>query len=76
MIQVTGGVTDLIQFFERLFQVVLALALGESFKQYFPERKNSEQHETLLSDATPSLVSFVVLVVTFYLGMDRYFWVS
>lgn len=75
MIPVTGGVADLIQFFERIFQIVLALALGEAFKQYFPERKDpKQQHNTVLSDATPSLISFVVLVVTFYLGMDRYFW--
>jgi len=75
MIVVTDEVKDGILFFERIFQIVLALAIGEAFKQYFPERK-AEGHRTVLLDSTPALIAFIILIVTFYLGMDRYFWRS
>lgn len=75
MIPVTDEMKDGILFFEHIFQIVLALAIGESFKQYFPERKH-DGHVTLLQNSTPALLSFIIIIVTFYLGMDRYFWRS
>jgi hypothetical protein len=75
MIVVTDEVKDGILFFERIFQIVLALAIGEAFKQYFPERKE-DGHRTIMLESTPALISFITLIVTFYLGMDRYFFKS
>jgi hypothetical protein len=50
------------------FSIVLALALGEAFKQFV-----SEKHEGAIQwDRTLALLTFLLLILPFYQGMNRY----
>jgi hypothetical protein len=50
------------------FSIVLALALGEAFKQYV-----SEKHDGAIQwDRTLALLTFLLLILPFYQGMNRY----
>lgn len=76
MMLIHGEIQDGILFFERTFQVVLALAIGESFRQFIPEGRGVANGPPVRVDNIPALLSFMMLSVTFYLGMDRYFYRS
>lgn len=50
------------------FSIVLALALGEAFKQYV-----SERHDGAIQwDRTFALLTFLLLILPFYQGMNKY----
>ena len=50
------------------FSIVLALALGEAFKQYVSEKDNG----SIQWDRSLALVTFLLLILPFYQGMNRY----
>lgn len=50
------------------FSIVFAFALGEAFKQCLSETGGSVFHW----DRTPGLLTFLVLILPFYQGMNRY----
>jgi hypothetical protein len=50
------------------FSIVLALALGEAFKQCVSEKK----HGAIECNRLPALFTFLLLILPFYQGMDRY----
>jgi hypothetical protein len=54
----------------------MALALGESFKQFVAERAVKETDRAIHWDRLPSLLSFLLLIVPFYQGMSRYFYLT
>ena len=68
-------IADVIAFFERGFTVVLALALGEAFKQFVNE-KAQHGKEIVNWSCLPALVSFLFLIFPFFQGMSRYFYMS
>jgi hypothetical protein len=57
----------------RIFFVVLALAIGEAFKQFVADKAEKEEDRHIHWDRVWSLVSFVALVFPFSHGMARYF---
>jgi nucleoside 2-deoxyribosyltransferase len=60
---------DVVTFFERVFGIVLALALAEAFKQSV-----AEGGHRLRWDSVPGLLSFLFLIFPFFQGMNRYFY--
>lgn len=50
------------------FSIVLALALGEAFKQCVSERENG----AIQWDRMLALLTFLLLILPFYQGMNRY----
>jgi hypothetical protein len=58
---------------EKLFTIVLALAIGEAFKQAVRDKPLQEKQHRIIWDRTLALASFVFLVVPFYHGMARLF---
>jgi ABC-type antimicrobial peptide transport system permease subunit len=62
-----------IDFFRGVIAIVMALALGESFKQFVSESVQKPEHQTIHWNRLPALVSFLFLIVPFYQGMIRYF---
>ena len=69
-------VADAIGFFKGAFTIVMALALGESLKQFVAERAVNEGDRTIQWDRLPALISFLFLIVPFYQGMSRYFYIT
>jgi hypothetical protein len=50
------------------FSIVLALAMGEAFKQYISDRHDGD----VQWKSTFALLTFLLLVLPFYQGMNRY----
>lgn len=71
-----ANITDAILFFPRVFSVVLALALTESFKQFIADRAAERGDRVVHWDRLPALIAFLVLVFPFYQGMSRYFFTT
>lgn len=65
-------VIDAILFFQRAFTIVLALALGESFKQFVADR----EEKTIHWDRLPALLTFLFMIFPFFHGMNRYVFVT
>jgi hypothetical protein len=57
----------------RLFAIVLALAIGEAFKQFISDKAEKPEDRYIHFDRIWGLITFVVLVVPFFHGMVRYF---
>jgi len=56
-----------------LFAVVLALAIGEAFKQFVSDKAEKPEDSHIHWNRIWALVAFVLLVVPFSHGMARYF---
>jgi nucleoside 2-deoxyribosyltransferase len=65
------GILDVITFFERVFGIVLALALGEAFKQSVSE----DEGRVVRWENLWALASFLLLIILFQ-GMNRYFYLT
>jgi nucleoside 2-deoxyribosyltransferase len=57
----------------RLFGIILALAIGEAFKQFVSDKAEKPEDRHIHWDRIFALVSFIFLVVPFFHGMARYF---
>jgi hypothetical protein len=62
-------VIDAVSFFQRAFTIVLALALGEAFKQFVTDK----EEKGMQWDRLPALLTFLFMVFPFFHGMNRYF---
>jgi hypothetical protein len=60
---------DAIAFFPRTFTIVLALALGEAFKQFVSDKEEM----AIQWDRLPALLTFLFMAFPFFHGMNRYF---
>jgi hypothetical protein len=60
---------DAIAFFPRAFTIVLALALGEAFKQFVTDK----EEKAIQWDRLPALLTFLFMIFPFFHGMNRYF---
>jgi len=65
----TKDVMDAVAFFPRAFTIVLALALGEAFKQFVTDKAETAIQWSRL----PALLAFLFMVFPFFHGMNRYF---
>jgi hypothetical protein len=65
-----------VNFFQRAFTVVLALALGEAFKQFVVDKAHRVEDPVMQWDRTPALLAFLLLILPFFQGMSRYFFVT
>jgi hypothetical protein len=76
----TDDVKDSITFIQRLFQITIALALSESFKQFVAdESKNNLLKPTdrhFYPERLPALGIFVCSLIPFFHGMSRYFYLN
>jgi hypothetical protein len=70
------SVANDIDFFQKVFTVVMALALGEAFKQFVADAKEPAEDKTIHWNRLPALVSFIFLIVPFYHGMSRYYYTT
>lgn len=68
----TKDVMDAVAFFPRAFTIVLALALGEAFKQFVTDKAETAIQWSRL----PALLAFLFMVFPFFHGMNRYFFQS
>jgi fumarate reductase subunit D len=59
--------------FQWIYTVVIALSVGEAFKQFVPDRRLRQQKSGVHWDQLPSLLSLLFLVVPFFHGMTRFF---
>ena len=68
-------IADSVGLFQRLFQITVALALGESFKQFVAdESKASSGTDHVFYDRIPNLLTFISIIIPFFDGMNRYFY--
>lgn len=56
-----------------VYAIVLALAIGEAFKQFVVDRANKPEERHVQFDRLPALLSFLLLVIPFYHGIVRYY---
>jgi uncharacterized membrane protein len=74
-VQVSPDLVDAANFFKQVLAVVLALALGEAFKQCVHDKKIG-QEQVVRWHNLPSLVSFLALIIPFFHGMNRGFYIT
>ncbi len=74
LIPITHDIIDSASFFQRTFQITVALALGESFKQFVADESKNESDEHVHWDRIPPLLTFVFTLIPFFQGMNRYFY--
>jgi hypothetical protein len=58
---------------QRIFTIVLALSLGEAFKQFVSDHAVKPEDRTIRWDRLMALCAFLLLLIPFYHGMGRYF---
>ncbi len=68
-----GSIRSSAESLGRLFAIILALAIGESFKQFVADKPDDVNNRHIYWDRISALIAFVVLVVPFSHGMARYF---
>jgi hypothetical protein len=56
-----------------IYAIVIALSIGEAFKQFVPVPNTDMEKCRIQWDRLPSLAALLILVVPFYHGMTRYF---
>lgn len=72
---VNPDLADAANFFKQVLAVVLALALSEAFKQCVHDKKIGSE-EVVRWHNLPSLLSFLALIVPFFHGMNRGFYLT
>ena len=60
-----------VQFFQGGFTILMALALGEAFKQFVPDGDKDIRWDRL-----PSLVAFLFTIFPFFHGMTQYMYIT
>jgi hypothetical protein len=72
----TPDIIDSVTFFQRVFQITVALAIGESFKQFVADESHRTAERHLFWERIPALLSFIFTIIPFFHGMSRYFYVN
>lgn len=62
-------------FFQTVFTIVLALSIGEALKQFIADKAEKPEDRAIHWDRLPALLSFLLLVLPFFHGMSRYFFI-
>lgn len=84
MINPTSDIVDSIQFAQRFFQIIVALAVGEAFKQFVADGSKSaktkpdeaDKDDHIYRDRLPALLSLMAIIIPFFHGMNRYFYLT
>lgn len=61
---------------QRIYTIVLALAIGEAFKQFIPDAHRKLEERKLNWDQLFALASFLLLVLPFFQGMSRHMFIE
>src|SRR5579872_480039 len=69
-------IPEIVLFFKCTFVIVLALALAEAFRQSVSDKVQEPEHQVIFWPKLPALCSFLLLIIPFYQGMSRYFFVT
>lgn len=72
LIGVNSEVLSSVESLSRIFTIVLALSIGEAFKQFVSDKEGTSGK--IFGWRLPSLIAFIALVVPFSHGMTRYFY--
>jgi hypothetical protein len=72
----SADIHNVVSFFQAAFTFILALALTESFKQFVADRAEKEEDRHIHWDRLWSLISFLFLIIPFFQGMSRYYYVE
>ena len=67
----TDAIKSSINSLQQIYSVILALALGEAFKQVVAEGNVPEKR--IAWEKLPNLVGLLALIIPFFHGMNRYF---
>lgn len=67
------AVQSTIESLQRIFAIILALAIGEAFKQFVSDKGDEPGDPHIHWDRAVFLLTFLFLVVPFFHGMTRYF---
>ena len=59
---------------QTIFTIVLALSLGEAFKQFVADKAERPEDRHIHWDRLMALVALLLLLIPFYHGMGRYFY--
>jgi hypothetical protein len=70
--EIPADVKSAVESLQRIYAIVLALAIAESFKQFIADDALKPEDRYIHKDRIPALISFMLLVVPFYHGMSRY----
>jgi hypothetical protein len=60
-----------VQFFQAIYGILLALALGEAFKQFVPDGDQDMRWDRL-----PFLIAFLFTIFPFFHGMNQYMYIT
>lgn len=67
------AIVNAVQNLQRIFSIVLALSVAESFKQCITDRSSDSTKTAIQWDRLIALVAFLALIIPFFQGMGRYF---
>jgi hypothetical protein len=73
MIPINADILSTTSFFQTTFAIVIALSIGEAFKQFVADKAEKPEDRAIHWDRLPALIGFLLLVVPFFHGMSRYF---
>jgi len=73
MQEVPDSIVNAVVNLQRIFSIVLALSIAESFKQFIADRSSDDKKEPIHWDRLVALFAFLVLVIPFFHGMGGYF---
>lgn len=76
MIPNSADVASTVSFFQTIFAIIIALSIGEAFKQFIADKVDKPEDRAIHWDRLPALIGFLLLVVPFFHGMSRYFFVA
>jgi hypothetical protein len=68
------AILSTVQILERIFAIVLALALGEAFKQFVADTPKNPDDTFIHWDRLTALTALLLLLIPFYQGMGQYFY--
>jgi hypothetical protein len=68
------AILSTVQILERIFAIVLALALGEAFKQFVSDTPKNPDDSFIHWDRFTALAALLLLLIPFYQGMGQYFY--
>jgi hypothetical protein len=76
MISINPDIQNTISFFQTTFTIIIALSIGESFKQFVADKAERPEDRSIHWDRLPSLISFLFVALPFFHGMNRYFFLA
>ncbi|WP_420965728.1 hypothetical protein [Bradyrhizobium sp. B120] len=76
MLPVSKDILNTVAFFQTTFSIVIALSIGEAFKQFVADKADKPEDRAIHWDRLPALLAFLLLALPFFHGMNRYFFLA